>query len=80
MPRGQRKSIEEKITAKEELISALLARVESEKKELEALYDEKKLKDLDLVSEMIEEAGLSPDEAVEALQQYLGNRAMVTAS
>lgn len=75
MARGQRKSVEEKIAAKEELISALLTRVESEKQELEALYDEKRIKDLGIVSELIEDAGLSASEAVEALQQYLDNRA-----
>lgn len=35
MARGQRKSIEEKIAAKEELIEALTTRLESEKRELE---------------------------------------------
>lgn len=74
MARGPKKSLEEKITAKEDLISALLTRIESEKKELEALYDEKKTKDLGMVSELIDEAGLSPDEALEALQQYIGQR------
>ena len=71
MARGQKKPVEEKIAAKEELISALLTRVEAEKKELEALYDEKRTKDLGVVSEMIDDAGLSPDEAREALQLYI---------
>ena len=62
MARGQRKTIEEKITAKEELIEALMTRVESEKKELEAVND------------LITESGLEPEEVVEVLQQYLENR------
>ncbi len=74
MARGPKKTIEEKISAKEELISALLTRIESEKKELEALYDEKRTKDLSTVSELIDGAGLSPDEALEALQIYIDNR------
>ncbi len=74
MARGPKKSIEEKIAAKEELISALLTRAESEKRELEALYDEKKVRDLEMVSGLMEEAGLSPDEAARALQQYIDNR------
>ncbi len=74
MARGQKKPVEEKIAAKEELISALLTRVEAEKKELEALYDEKRTKDLGVVSEMIDDAGLSPDEAREALQLYIEGR------
>ena len=79
MARGPKKSIEERITAKQELISALLTRIESEKKELEALYDEKRIKDLGTVNDLIEEAGLSPEEAAEALQQYLDSR-MANAS
>lgn len=74
MARGPKKTIEEKITAKEELISALLTRVESEKRELEALYEEKRTKDLGMVNDLIEEAGISPEEAAEILQQYLDNR------
>ena len=42
MARGQRKSIEEKIAAKEELIEALTTRLESEKRELEELCQEKR--------------------------------------
>ena len=75
MARGQRKSIEEKITAKQELIEALMTRVESEKRELEELYQEKRIKELEAVEELIEESGLEPDEVVAVLQQYLENRA-----
>ena len=38
-----------KITAKQELIEALMTRVESEKRELEELYQEKKRKELEAV-------------------------------
>ncbi len=75
MARGQRKTLEEKITAKEELIDALMTRVESEKKELEELYQEKRLKELETVSDLIADTGLQPDEVAAALQQYLDNRA-----
>ena len=74
MARGQRKTIEEKITAKEELIEALMTRVESEKKELEELYQEKRKKELEAVNDLITESGLEPEEVVEVLQQYLENR------
>lgn len=74
MARGQRKTIEEKITAKKELIEALMTRVESEKKELEELYQEKKRKELEAVSEIIDESGLEPEEVAAVLQQYLENR------
>lgn len=74
MARGQRKTIDEKITAKQELIEALVTRVESERRELEELYQEKKRKELETVSDLIEETGLSPEEVVSVLQQYLDSR------
>ena len=74
MARGQRKTIEEKITAKKELIEALTTRIESEKRELEELYQEKKKKELDAVSDIIDESGLEPEEVAAVLQEYLGKR------
>ena len=74
MARGQRKTMEEKIAAKKELIEALMTRVESEKRELEELYQEKKRKELEAGSDIIEEAGLEPEEVAAVLQQYLENR------
>jgi len=74
MARGQRKTIDEKITAKQELIEALTTRVESEKRELEELYQEKRKKELEAVSELIEESGLEPDEVAAVLHQYLEGR------
>lgn len=74
MARGQRKSIEEKIAAKQELIEALLTRVESEKRELEELYQEKKRKELEAVSDLIADSGLQPEEVASVLQQYLETR------
>ena len=75
MARGQRKTIEEKITAKQELIDALMMRVESEKRELEELYREKKQKELETVSELITDAGLQPEEVADLLKQYLETKA-----
>ena len=69
MARGQRKTLEEKIAAKLELIEALTTRMESEKRELEELYQEKRRKELEAVSDIIEEAGLEPEEVAGVLQQ-----------
>lgn len=74
MARGQRKTLEEKIGAKQELIAALQTRVESEKRELGELLEEKRRKELEAVSELIADAGLEPFEVAEVLQQYLDNR------
>jgi len=74
MARGQRKTLEEKISAKQELIGALTIRIETEKRELEALFEEKKRKELEAVSDLIADAGLEPYEVAEMLQQYIGSR------
>lgn len=78
MARGQRKSIDEKISAKQELIEALLTRVESEKRELNELYKEKKQKELETVNEIISDSGLQPNEVAAVLQQYLDSRAVAS--
>lgn len=70
MARGPRKTVEEKIAEKEELIAALQTRIKSEQNELEALYNEKKLKDLESLDELIRMSGLNEYEVSEALQNY----------
>lgn len=79
MARGQKKTLEEKITAKRELIAALTTRIESEKRELDELYGEKKKKELEAVSELISDAGLSSDEVAQILQEYIGGRAVAAS-
>lgn len=79
MARGQRKTVEEKIAAKQELIDALMTRVESEKRELDELFQEKKRKELETVSELIADAGLQPDEVAEVLQEYMRAKAAVAS-
>ena len=73
MPRGQRKSLEEKIQAKQELINALNIRIESEERELEELYEkwEELMKYTDLVMLDIKHID---EEVTEVLQQYIENR------
>jgi len=79
MARGQRKSIDEKIAAKQELLAALMTRIESEKRELEELYQEKKKKELEAVNDLIADSGLTPDEVSMMLKQYLSNREQVAS-
>ena len=74
MARGQRKTLEEKISAKQEIISALQTRIESEKRELEELYEEKRRKELEAVNDLIADAGLNANEVAEVLQQYIAER------
>ena len=74
MARGQRKTLDEKIAAKQELIDALMTRVQSEKRELEELVQEKKMNELEAVSDLIADTGLQPEEVAEALQEYMKTR------
>lgn len=78
MARGQRKSIDEKIAAKEELIEALMVRVESEKSELQELIRMKKQKELEAVSDLIADSGLSSEEVAAMLQRYLEERSVAS--
>lgn len=71
MARGQRKTIEEKISEKEELLAALQVRIKSEQGELQALYNEKRAKDLESIDDLIKETGLSETEVTEALENYI---------
>ena len=75
MARGQRRTIEEKIAEKEELIAALRTRLKSEQSELGALNREKKNRDLDSLNQLLESTGLDISEASDILQDYIQNRA-----
>ena len=74
MARGQRKTLDEKIEAKQEIIDALLTRIDSERAELAELMEAKRLQELEKVSEMMEEYGLDPEEVVQALQQFMDQK------
>lgn len=73
MARGQRKTVEEKIAEKEELILALRTRLKSEQSELEVLYKEKRDKDLEELNQLLTSSGLDLYEASEILQEYIQN-------
>lgn len=74
MARGQRKTIDEKIALKEEVVQSLECKLEAERQELEELYEEKKRKEMSAVYDLINDAGLAPDEVVTLVQQYLDTR------
>lgn len=79
MARGQRRSIEEKIADKEEIIKALQIRLKSEKEELESMHQEKREKDLAKLSEVLKASGLTPDDAADILKEHLDNQQEKTA-
>lgn len=79
MARGQRRTLEEKITEKEELINALNTRIEKETKELKALLSEQKQKEIEVLYDFIKTSHLGLNEATEVLQQYLSSKYEATA-
>ena len=79
MARGQRKSIEEKIQQKHELIESIETRLDHERKELEALLSEKQQQEIRNLNDFLKASGLSVDEATEVLQQYLSEQYEATA-
>lgn len=79
MARGQRKSIDEKIKQKQELIDGIKTRLEHERKELEELLNEQKQKEVEILYEFIKTSNLSVYEATEALQQYVSGQYEATA-
>lgn len=79
MARGQRKSIEEKIQQKQEVIDALEVRLEHEREELEALISEQKQKEVETLYDFIKTANLGVNEATEVLQKYVDDHEEVLA-
>lgn len=79
MARGQRKSIDEKIQQKEELIRSIETRLEHERQELEDLFTEKQQQEVKALNEFIKASGLSVQEVRGVLQQYLSEEYETTA-
>ena len=79
MARGQRKSIEDKIQQKQEIIDALEVRIEHEREELEALLSKQKQKEVETLYDFIKMSNLGVCEATEVLQQYVADHEEVLA-
>ena len=79
MARGQRKSIDEKIQQKQELISSIETRLEHERKELEELLNEKQQQEIKILNDFLKTSGLSVFEATEVLQHYVAGQYEATA-
>ena len=74
MARGQRKSIDEKIKQKQELIDSIKTRLEHERKELEELLNEKQQQEVKVLNDFLKTSGMSVYEATEVLQQYVSGQ------
>jgi len=79
MARGQRRSIEEKIQQKQDVIDALETRIDHERKALEALISEQKQKEVEILNEFIKASNLGVYKATEVLKQYVVDHEEVLA-
>lgn len=70
MARGPRKTIDDKIRDKEELIASLKVRIQSEEKELADLRHEKRAKEFQAITDILDDNGISVEEAREVLEQH----------
>ena len=71
MARGQRKSIEEKIAEKQDLINSLNSRLEKETEELNSLLNEQKYQEIENLYELVKASNLSIDDVTAILNGYL---------
>ena len=79
MARGQRKSIEEKIAEKQELINSLNLRLEKETEELNSLLSEQKYQEIENLYELVKASNLSVEDVTAILNGYLTDNYEETA-
>ncbi|MBO5030426.1 MAG: hypothetical protein J6D08_00840 [Lachnospiraceae bacterium] len=68
MARGVKKSLQEKITQKEELIEALSTRVKKEKEELNELLELQKIEELNELRMAVEKSGMEISDIIQLAQ------------
>lgn len=73
MARGQRKTIEQKIEEKKNLIDSLEIRIEKEREELQEMINEQKMMKLEELGSIIENSNLSMEEVERILSEYASN-------
>ncbi len=68
MARGVKKSIQEKIAQKEELIEALSTRIKKERDELGELLEMQKMEDLNELRVVVEKSGMEISDIIQMAQ------------
>ena len=79
MAGGQRKSIEEKIAEKQDLINSLNSRLEKETEELNSLLNEQKYQEIENLYELVKASNLSVEDVTAILNGYLTDNYEETA-
>ena len=71
MARGVKKSLQEKIAQKEELIEALSTRIKKEKEELNELVEMQKMEELNELRIVIQKSGMEISDIIEMAQMQV---------
>lgn len=71
MARGARKSLQEKITQKEELIDSLTVRLKKEREELNEMLEAQKLEELNELRMAVEQSGLGISDIIQMAQTQI---------
>lgn len=79
MARGPRKSLDDKIREKYEIIEALKTRIKSEQSELDAMLKEKQDKEIAELGGILKDSQLTTEEAKKILEDYVARNAKQTA-
>ena len=79
MARGPRKSLDDKIREKSEVIEALKVRIKAEQMELEELIKEKQDKEIAEIGNLFRDSSLTTDEARKIIEAYISKENKQTA-
>lgn len=79
MARGPRKSLDDKIKEKSEVIEALKTRIKSEQAELDELLKEKQEKEIAEIGNLLRDSSLTTEDAKKIIEAYISGDAKQTA-
>ena len=79
MARGPRKSLDDKIKEKKEIIEALKTRIKSEQAELDELLKEKQDKEIAEIGNIFRDSRLTTEDARRIIEEYVSGSSVQTA-
>ena len=79
MARGPRKSLDDKIKEKKEIIDALKTRIKSEQAELDELLKEKQDKEIAEIGNILRDSRLTTEDARRIIEEYVSGSSVQTA-
>lgn len=79
MARGPKKSLDDKINDKNNIIEALKIRIKSEQSELDELLKEKQNKEIEELGNVLKDSNLSVEDARRILEDYITKDTKQTA-